>query len=281
VEGGDAAPSVIGSMGLFQVAGIAMSGDAGPVSAVLLEARVSFHAPLVHAFDNRTSGVGCVADHYDATTKPVPTDDDAGLLRMSGYVGGSSLTNGSIAQPVSCTRGATGFYGCSFPGGQATGSVLFPPSAAPLGASAITFGTNGGGDFGAAGATATSSGSVSVTEDLTSIHYVTTADATLDLTCTSCAASRIAVRLEAYPSTSAAAGFPYSSVGIVECVVANTAQATVPAGAIAAMFASDAALDTVRTSVTTLPSMPGVSADPLGNPLYVDVGVGVFGIAPR
>ena len=286
-EGGDG-PSVVvtGGMGLFEIAGmLTTSPDAGPVAGVVLQARASFHAPLTHDFDDRTGGLGCFADHFDATTKPAPTDDDAGLLRVSGYVGGASLTSGSIAQPVSCTRGANGFYACAFPSGASTTSVLFPPSASPLGAGAITFGTNGGANFGAVQTTATPLGSLAVTEDLTSIHYLPTADATIGVTCTSCASARVAVRLEAYPAADASVGWPYSTVGIVDCVFENggavTAPVTVPAAAVSAMFATDAAIDTVKTTVTTLPSMPGTSTDQSGNPLSVNVGRGVFGIAPR
>ena len=75
VEAGDAAPSVIGTMGLFQLAGAVASGDAGPISAVVLEARASFHPALrARASTIGPGGVGCfTADHYDATTNPAPT----------------------------------------------------------------------------------------------------------------------------------------------------------------------------------------------------------------
>ena len=155
---------------------------------------------------------------------------------MSGYAGGASLTNGSIAQPVKIVhtpeRHERLLHGCSFSRRRAPRSCRSLPR---LGGSARrgrdrVCGTNGGGDFGAAGATATVAGSVSVTEDLTSIHYVGHGrhDARSHLHQLLGLAHRRTHRGLLRRGNGVAAGFPYSSVGIVECVLANAAQVTVP-----------------------------------------------------
>jgi hypothetical protein len=285
-EAGDAGDARVGHelgrMSLLQLGGLIAAADGGSTPAILLVASASFQpVTVVHDFDDRVGELGCFADHYDTTTRPAPADGAAGSLRMTGYTGGQPLTGTSVGQPIVCVQDAAGYYGCIFPSGAATSTVPFPAGSNPLGAGPITFGSNAGADFGAAQVSDQPDGTLTVTDALGSIHYTAAQDTTLHLGCTGCASSRVAVRLEAFPSADASAGWPYTSVGIVDCVLAGGTTVVVPSGAIAAMFSSDTALDTVRTQVVRLPAQPASTSDPAGDTLRVEVGSGVFGVAPR
>ncbi|HZU81899.1 MAG TPA: hypothetical protein VE987_03235 [Polyangiaceae bacterium] len=276
----DSAGAAFGDMRLLELTGTAI-GDAGSVAVVELDAFVAFHADGPHDYDDRNGSLGCTADHYDATTRPAPFDADAGWVRMSGFSGGALLSGEQAAQPIVCMR-AAGRYGCAYPTGTTVTGAFFAATSSPLGAGPVTFALNGGADFGTAVASDSPLGAATTQEDLSAIRYDTAADTVLHVSCSGgCTPGRIAVELTARRASSVDAGFPYSSVGVVRCVLAPATSLSVPRQAVAAMFASDAALDSVVTSVALLPPAPATATDSRGNLLVADVGRGVFGVAPR
>jgi hypothetical protein len=158
----------------------------------------------------------------------------------------------------------------------------FGASADPLGPGPVAFAWNGGVDFGPGTATASPAGTLATQEDLGAIAYSATVDTALHLTCTgACDGGRVAVELTAISAATSGQGWPYPSVGVVRCVFPVAASVTLPHAAIAAMLASDASLDTVRSVVVALPPTPATTSDTTGQPLVADVGRGVFGVAPR
>jgi hypothetical protein len=267
-------------MHLYALVGIDPSSG-GTVAT--LEAQAAFHAGTVHDYDDTQSGGGCTADHYDAVDKPAPTDVDAGFqLRMSGFAGGTLTSQTAAGEPIVCSR-VMGYYVCSYPAGQLVSGGDFSPNVDPLGPGPVTFALNGGVDFGAGAVTASPAGTVATREDLDTIAYGTSADTTLHLACSasSCTSGRIAVELTARASAFAGQGWPYPSAGVVRCVFPGASSVTIPHAAIAAMFAGDASLDSVASSVVFLPASLSTATDAVGHRLVADVGRGVFGVAPR
>jgi hypothetical protein len=267
------APAFLGATTLFELAN---------ATSTTLALAVSFRTPAPHAYDDRQGGIGCTADHYDAVSKPVPHDANAGLLRVSGFAGGTTLSGDVAADPIGCLLSGP-YYACTYPARAPAFEAAFAPGASPLGPGPIAFAGNGGADFAAVYvAGSPDDGTLSVAEDLTAIRYDPAQNTVLHPTCSSaCPSARIAVEVTAFPSSSAAGGWPYASVGAVRCVFAAATSVAVPSGAIAAALASDARLDSVRTAVVRLPPAALVATDLAGNVLTADVGRGVFGVAPR
>ena len=267
-------------MRLFELAGTVASAN-GPSAVKVLEAKASFHVHTPDDYDGRQVGTDCTADHYDAMTNPAPRDADAGWLRMSGFVGGGLLNGGLAAQPIVCMR-SSGYYSCAYPSGAIASEAFFAATASPLGPGPVTFALNGAADFGARALTGTPIGTAMTDEDLTAIHYSSSVDAVFHITCVdSCSPGRIGVTLVARQASMADMGWPYRSVGTVDCVFAPASSVVVPHEAIAAMFAHDTTLDSVVTSVVLLPPVPLTTSDSMGNTLTADVGRGTFGVAPR
>jgi hypothetical protein len=277
----DGGAPTAGAMHLYELRGIDPALDGG-ASVTTLDAFAAFHPDLPHDYDDRRSGVGCVADHYDAVVHPAPLDGDAGfLLRIAGFAGGTMLGGTTAGEPIVCGR-TNGRYVCTYADGTPVAGGDFAPAVDPLGPGPIAFAWNGGADFGPGSVNASPSDSLVTSEDLGSIRYATNTDTTLHLTCSNrCDAGRIAVDLTARAAASAGGGWPYPSVGIVRCVFAGSAAVTVPRGAVAAMFASDSSLDSVVSSVVFLPASPTTTSDSAGRSLVAEVGRGVFGVAPR
>jgi hypothetical protein len=276
----DAGGVVLGEMHLFELAGT-VATDSGLSTVVQLDAAASFHVAVPEDYDNRVAGIGCTADHYDATGKPAPADADAGWLRMSGFTGGPLLAGGQATQPIVCMREA-GYYGCAYPSGTIVSGAFFAGAATPLGPGPITFALPGAADFGARALSGAPIGIASTNEDLNAIHYSPTTDTALHITCSpTCAPGRIAVNLTAMQASTASAAWPYPSVGIVRCVFQAGSSVVIPSAAIAAMFAQDSALDTVVTAVALMPAAPLATTDDMGNQLVAEVGRGSFGVAPR
>jgi hypothetical protein len=271
---GDAtAPALEGAASFYELAG----GGQKTLALAL-----SFRAPAAHDYDDRSGALGCTADHYDATSKPVPHDANAGLFRVSGFTGGTTLASAVAANPIDCVPGGA-YYACTYPAGASAFDAAFSPTASPLGPGPIAFAGNGGPDFAAVYvAGPPDDGTLAVAETLTTIHYGTAQDTVLHPTCsTACPTSRVAVELTAFAASSAASGWPYPSVGVVRCVFASASAVTVPHAAVAAALASDARLDSITTAVVRLPQAPLVTHDNAGNPLTANVGRGVTGTAPR
>ncbi|MGA7123723.1 MAG: hypothetical protein WBY94_26700 [Polyangiaceae bacterium] len=270
---------VLGAMRLFELAG-SIATDSGPSAVTQLDAAASFHVAVPDDYDDRQAGIGCTADHYDATTKPAPADADAGWLRMSGFAGGTLLAGGPAAQPIICAR-TGGYYQCTYPTETPVSGAFFADTD-PLGPGPITFASPGAADFGARAVSGSPIGTATTAEDLNAVHYSSSVDTILHVACSnSCATGRIAVNLTAEQASTANLGWPYSSVGIVRCVFAAAASVAIPHAAIAAMFAQDAALDVVLTAVVLLPTAPLTTTDAMGNRLVAEVGRGTFGAAPR
>jgi hypothetical protein len=267
------APSVAGTMTLYELAGAASE---------TLALAVSFRAPAPHDYDDRAGGLGCTADHYDSPAKPVPPDVNVGFLRVSGFAGGRTLAGQPADNPIGClVTGTT--YACTYPAGQSALSAAFALDAGALGPGPIAFAGNGGSGVGALYvAGAPDDGTLAVAEDLTTVRYAPAQDATLHPTCSSaCPTARFAVELTAFSASSADAGWPYPSVGVVRCVFASASVVTVPKGAIAAALASDTSLDSIDTAVVRLPAASLVAYDHSGNVLTAEVGRGVSGTAPH
>jgi hypothetical protein len=267
------APSVAGTMTLYELA--------APSSETLALA-VSFRAPAPHDYDDRAGGLGCTADHYDSASKPMPPDVNAGFLRVSGFTGGRTLAGQPADNPIGCLVTGTD-YACSYPAGQSALAAAFALDAGALGPGPIAFAGNGGNGVGALYvAGSPDDGTLAVAEDLTTIAYAPAKDAVLHPTCSSaCPSARFAVELTAFSASSADAGWPYPSVGVVRCVLAPASAVTIPHGAIAAALASDTSLDSIDTAVVRLPQSPLVAHDHGGNVLTAEVGRGVSGTAPR
>jgi hypothetical protein len=266
-------PLISGAVTFYELAG-------GQSTALALS--VSFHASAPHDYDDRQGDFGCAADHYDALSKPAPSDANAGLLRVSGFVGGKTLSGDLAANPIGCVRPST-YYACTYPAGESAFAAVFAPSAGPLGAGPIAFAGNGGPDFGAFYASGSpDDGTLTVAEDLTTIRYDPTQDTVLHATCSSpCPSAPIALELTAIGSASAGSPWPYASVGIVRCIFPPAAPVAVPHGAVAAALASDARLDSIRTVVARLAHDSLSTRDLHGNVVTATIGRGVFGTAPR
>jgi hypothetical protein len=266
-------PSVAGAMTLYELGGAASE---------TLALSVSFHAPAPHDYDDNSGGLGCTADHYDSVAKPVPDDVNVGFLRVSGFNGGRTLAGQPADNPIGCLT-TSAYYACSYPAGESAFAAAFAPDASPLGPGPIALASNGGGGVGALYvAGSPDDGTLAVAEDLTTIKIDPTQDAVLHPTCsTACPSARFAVELTALASSSADAGWPYPSVGVVRCVFASASTVTIPHGAIAAALASDARLDAIDTVVARLPQASLSAHDQYGNVLTAEVGRGVSGTAPR
>jgi hypothetical protein len=271
---------VSGVARLLELSGTVAS-PGGSLAVKELDAFVSFQAFVKHDYDDRQGSLGCFADHYQATAQPAPVDVDAGWLRISGFTEGPLLSGAQAAQPIQCVR-VGGYYSCTYPSGTVASSAPLDPTANPLKPGPITFATNGGADFRALASTGAAAGTLTVGEDLSVIRYSVTADTILHISCTdSCASGRIGVNLTALQSSTTDAGWPYPSVGILRCVFAGATVITLSHAAVAAMFATDTALDNVLTTVAFLPAEPIRGADSVGNVFIADVGRGVFGTSPR
>jgi hypothetical protein len=278
----DGGPIETGLMRLFELHGRLPAGaDAGDTPVVVLDARVSFHGSVTHDYDDRASGLGCIADHYVAATHPAPTDGDAGSLRITGYAGGAMLDGKPAAQPIVGVRGANGYYWTIFPSGDSGAMAPFPSTASPLGPGPVTFGTAAGASFGAVlAATSPPSAALTVTEDLRALPFGS-GSVTLHPSCAGgCGGGHAVVRVLATSSTDTVTAWPFTRVGILECELDTPAPIVLPAAAVAAMLASDPALDTATTSVALVSSTPTQALDPSGNVLQVATGRGVFGMTP-
>ncbi|HXN30479.1 MAG TPA: hypothetical protein VN894_01400, partial [Polyangiaceae bacterium] len=198
----DAGSVELGVMRLFELAGT-VPAEGGPSAVKVLEAAAAFHVAMPDDYDDRQSGIGCTADHYDAITKPAPTDADAGWLRMSGFTGGMLLAGGQAGQPIVCMR-AAGYYRCAYPTGAITSEAFFSATASPLGPGPITFALNGAADFGARAVSGSPIGSATTAEDLTAVHYSSSADTIFHVSCAdSCTPGRIAINLTARQASTA------------------------------------------------------------------------------
>jgi hypothetical protein len=201
---------------------------------------------------------------------------------VSGFAGGRTLAGLAADNPIGClVTGA--YYACSYPAGESAFAAAFAPDAGPLGPGPIAFAGNGGDMVGALYAAGSpDDGTLRVAEDLTTARIDPTQDAVLHPTCApACPSARLAVELTAFSASSADAGWPYPSVGVVRCLFASASAVTIPHGAIAAALASDARLDAVDTLVVRLPQAPLFAHDRSGNVLTAQVGRGVSGVAPR
>jgi hypothetical protein len=159
-----------------------------------------------------------------------------------------------------------------------------PSSAAdsPLGPGPITFGTSVGADFGALSLQRSPDGSLSTTEDLSTLTYAATKDLVLHVTCSpACTGSRISVEVTALQSSTETGGWPYPSVGLIRCVLPAAPTVTIPSQAVAAMLATDTRFDTIVTRVARLATTATTERDVDGNPIVVETGRGVFGRAPH
>lgn len=271
--------AVLGEMSLYQVTGTT-DVDGGPEAVTIMDAVARFHEPVVHDYDDTQQGFGCVADHYDATSKPAPTDADAAFLRIAGFTGGTLLSGQPAAQPILCTP-QNGYYQCAYPVGVVASLAPFAAGASPLGAGPIQFDTGSGADFGARSVSATPDGTLSVSDNLTGLQYSAAQDTVLHPSCAGgCASSNFRVRITFIQGASASLGWPYPSVGLATCLFQPGASITVPQGAVAAMAAGDASLDTAITEVVRVSDQTFQAADVNGNPLVGETGEGVFGQAP-
>jgi hypothetical protein len=265
VDAGSPDAGALATMSLFQTSGMLAS-----LPVVLLEARVSIEGPRAHAYDDGR----CTADHFDAA-HPEPAAGDAAWLRIAGFAGGTLLDGGHAGQPVVCMPNA-GVYGCAFPAGALVSGppfATFPASSQPLGAGPVLFATGGGADFGAAAVTSTPEADLALQEDLSNVHWET--QRTLHPTCADgCAGTRVDVELLAVGPSAA-------SWGVLRCTLPYTAELTLPAAGISAMFGGDRSLDRVRATVVRLSAAEAVSRDLVGRALVGRTGRGAFGITAR
>ncbi len=273
----DARPDVLPS-GLF---GRMTFYELASTQAKELALSVSFGPAFFHDYDDRQGGTGCIADHFDATSRPLPRDVDAGLIRVSGFLGGTTLAGDDGSNPITCAIGGS-YYGCTYPEGANAFAAQFAPTSMPFGPAPISFAGNGGNDFSAFYVSGPPNvGTLSVGDDLTALRYDPSRDTVLHPTCASgCPGARIAVEVTAFPLASAADGWPYPSVGVVRCVFEAAATVAVPHGAIAAALTYDLSLDAVETAVVLLPSARLQTRDFFGNSFTADVGRGVVGTSP-
>lgn len=254
-------------------------------AATALALSVSFHAAAAHDYDDRAGGLGCTADHYEAADKPAPADANAGLLRVSGFAGGTFSSGGLgalAANPIGCIRQQS-YYDCTYPDGASAFDAVFVAYVSPLGPGPIAFGGNGGPDFGAFYISGSPDpGTLTVAEDLAALTVNPTQDLALHPTCSpACPSSRTAIELTAMAASSADAGRPYPRLGVVRCVFSSSASIAVPHAAIAAALASDTSLSSITTAVVRLPQTELQSHDLQGNVIAADVGRGVFGTTSR
>lgn len=283
--GGDAGPSVDATMDAGPTAAATMQllelrGKLSSGAATVLDGRVSFHEHAAHDYDDRAAS-GCVADHFVASSHPMPKDGDAGTLRITGYAGGTLTDGHPAAQPIVGFLAPTGLYQCIFPAGDGVVMAPFAASASPLGAGPISYATAAGASFGAVLVDATPpAGTVAVQEDLGALKLTPGSAMTLHVSCSGgCGAGPLAVRIAATSSTDTTAAWPYGRLGLVDCEVpAGATTVTVPGAAVAAMLASDGALDTITTSVATLGATVD-GKDDQGNVLRAATGRGVFGVS--
>jgi hypothetical protein len=268
-------------MGLVELQGIATI-DGGPATVTAMDAWASFAVERTHNYDDRTNGLGCFADHYDAITNPLPPDKDAAILRMSGYAGGTLLSGESAGQPIVCMT-QSGFYQCIYPSNApANLSSAFAVTADPLGSGPVTFDTGSGADFGATFVQGSPGPTLALPEDLNSIQYRTGQSTTLHVTChQGCASSNVSIRLEALAHATEGSDFPYPSLGTVRCTLPASAPLTLPSGALSAMYAGDARLDTVVSEAFLEGSQQLTATDAEGNPLSVETGRGLFGVSSQ
>lgn len=279
VEAG-ASPTAV--MRLLELTQSPLADGGTPVT--VLDARVAFGGAVAHDYDDRTGRLGCFADHYVASSKPAPADGDAGSVSISGFAGGTLLDGHPAASPIAGTRSAGGYYQSLFPGGDGAAMAPFPAGASPLGAGPIVFTTGGGAQLGAVTASSTpTTGAIAVTENLNTVTYTAGSNLTLDLHgCVgACVTARVTLQVVATSSTDTVTTWPYSRVGRISCdlKVGGSSLVSIPTGAIAAMLASDAALDTFTTSIALLPGAPAIAHDANGNVVIADTGRGAFGIA--
>jgi hypothetical protein len=265
-------------MNLFEV-----SGSVSGFGVKLLVPVTAFVAGTVaHGFDNQQNGVGCTGDHYDNASTPPTPDAQGGAVTITGYSGGSLLLGGSSSQKITCTRTSAN-YTCAYDDGTDVASSPFNSGAHPLGSGPITFQGAGGADFGAFTLMASPDNTVSVSENLASIHYSATADTTLHYTCAggTCNGSIVLISLLASQNSASNPGKASPTSGLISCVAQGGNSLTIPKGAIAAMFANDTKLQSVLTTVVRATASVPTTHDNRSQLAIGNVGLGVFGVASK
>lgn len=269
------------SLDLFELKGKVSNGFGGTQGVQILAPYVAVTPNgLPHAFDNRSNGLGCYADHYDTTHQPVADIND-GTVTISGYHGGTPLgTISGVSSSMKCQVN-NGNYACSygsFNASKPAGSQAFNDTTNPLGSAAITF-SNATSTLGTFSVSASATTTVTAT-GLDSLHYSATQDQTVTYACSAdCTSSLVLVTLAATRNTANSVPSASASYGAVTCASAGGTSMVIPKEAIAAMLGGDTALKSVLTSVivATPPNTP--PTDSSGNVVNVLVGRGAFGIA--
>jgi hypothetical protein len=270
----------LGVASLFEVKGSVQS-QFGTVKVTLLAPIVSFQKENVtHDFDGRADGLGCVADHFNVNNDPPPPEGDAGTITITGYAGGSLLPSGTAGSTMVCTRN-NGTYSCAYQGGGTVATQPFGESASPLGTGKINFKGSGGTSFGSFDLQHSSTGTLTTSENLSSISYSAAQDKTITYTCTNCSDSLISVTLIATQNNVQNPSGASDTSGIVSCVFAGGSSFTIPKAAIAAMVGNDSALKSVATTIARMNKTFTTDGDGQGQTIAVNTGRGVFGIAPR
>ena len=253
-------------------------------------------------FDNSDAlGLGCSANHYDATKGDLPTPDvDIGTVTMTGLTTGAAITGMMIPNEVNCALvpGPLPLYACGYgplsngaPSAAGVNSTFFPGNLEMLPAgTALRVKYTGGTVAGAFDSmdAVKATDTLTVMEDLTKIKYDPAADTVIHFSCVNkpqncfdavlvqLVASSVAPGMAGYPG---GAGVDY---GTINCAaLANGGTITIPKDAIKAMYGDSQKIVSVMTRIVRGGLPPGGQKDAKGNPVRLALGRGLMAFAPK
>jgi hypothetical protein len=278
---------VSASLDLFEISGSINVGITVDVQVLAPYVSVTQGTPPAHDYDDRSNGLGCYADHYTLAAKPPPADANAGPIRITGYSGGTLLTSSHAASnEINCAIVGQNYqcgYGALQNGQPSAAAAGVPYSSGtnPLGNGPIIFADSTDTVLGTFSVTGSPVGTVSVTQNLGSLHFSATQDVTLSYSCSSgsCLQLLVLVTLAATQNTGSNLAGSSSTFGAATCAARGGSSMTIPKAAIAAMLGNDSSLKSVLTSVVLAEPAAMPAQDSNGNPINVLVGRGVFGVS--
>jgi hypothetical protein len=282
----DAAPPNGGTVAFGDLAGTVVIGGT-PTAVRILRPIISLPvSPVTHDFDSQTATGGCIGDHYDVAAGDVPpTDGDGGVLSFTGYTGGMLLSGSAAPPTIDCAipAGST-HYRCGYGSGMGPdpSTAPFPSSATPIAlGDMITIMGAGGAAYQAFSGMPAPGGDMTLMEDLTTITYDPTTDTVLHPVCTggTCTANPVMIAIiDVSPNPPSTFDAPAPTSGRIICLglaLGASPTITIKKEAIAAAFAGDTSLHTVRT-VVLRSNLPQNVMDPAGNKVGLVSGHGQF-----
>jgi hypothetical protein len=243
-------------------------------------------------YDDRQGLFGCSASHL-TNGQSLGSDSDAGTVSINMYGAANFLDGTAAPAEINCARVIDGHgdnvYKCGYGplvGGMPGTAMTHPyPADAQLlkDQQVVHYKLAGGADVGAidTGTMITGVDMPTVVENLETIKYDPTQDTTIHISCPSETCGYItAINITASPNSVANFDQPAATTGLLTCANLSNNTVTIKKEAIAAMFANDASLVTVKTSVARLGLPTGLS-DNKGNTMQFAAGAGVIAFAPR